>query len=351
MALLESLSMQVLPNISIKDRLTAAEPAKAKLVLAPAPEKRLLNRELSLVEFFRQVLDEARDERNPLLERLRFLTILSSIVDEFFMVRVSGLKEEVEHGWHEPSHDGMTAPEQLAEIRKRLEPMVAEQIRCLREDILPALKREGIVVAPYDALTKKERAQADNFFTREVFPVLTPLAVDPAHPFPYISGLSLNLAVVVRDPDSGPELFARIKVPANVPRFVSVNAAVRSGVDSGARGVCFLPMEELIAAHLGQLFSGMQIIEHHVFRVTRNADVEVDDDRDEDLLQALERELARRRFGPPVRLEVASTISDHVLDLLVRELDMDDEHVIRVPGLLDLSSLWQVHEEVDRPDL
>ncbi len=187
--------------------------------------------------------------------------------------------------------------------------------------------------------------------------MLTPLAVDPAHPFPYISGLSLSLAVVVRDPDSGPELFARIKVPNNVPRFVSVDNPGRAGASTTAatdgrpRRARFVPVEELIAAHLGQLFSGMQVIEHHLFRVTRNAELEVDDDRDEDLLQALERELARRRFGPPVRLEVASTISDHVLDLLVRELDMDEEHVVRVPGLLDLSRLWQVYEEVDRPDL
>ena len=175
--------------------------------------------------------------------------------------------------------------------------------------------------------------------------MLTPLAVDPAHPFPYISGLSLNLAVVVRDPDGGPELFARVKVPNNVPRFVARSAPATR------RGVRFLPVEELIAAHLGQLFPGMQVVEHHLFRVTRNAELEVDEDRDEDLLQALERELARRRFGPPVRLEVAASISDHVLELLVRELDMDGHDVLRVPGLLDLSALWQVYDEVDRPDL
>src|SRR5437667_6023965 len=156
MSLLESLSMQVLPKISIKERLIAAEPAKAKLALAPSPEKHLLNRELSLVEFFRQVLDEARDERNPLLERLRFLTIFSSIVDEFFMVRVSGLKEEVEHGWEQPSLDGMTRAETLAEIRNRLQPMLAEQMRCLKKDVLPALAKAGVVVASYEALTKEE---------------------------------------------------------------------------------------------------------------------------------------------------------------------------------------------------
>src|SRR5499427_5022442 len=216
--------MQVLSNISIKERLTAAEPAKAKLALAATPEKHLLNRELSLVEFFRQVLDEARDEGNPLLERLRFLTIFSSIVDEFFMVRVSGLKEELEHGWEQTSRDGMTAAEQLAEIRNRLEPMVVEQMRCLREDILPALNREGIVVAPYDALSKQERVQAEEFFAREVFPVLTPLAVDPAHPFPYISGLSLNLGIILRSADDqkSESRFVRLKVPPSLPALVQL---------------------------------------------------------------------------------------------------------------------------------
>jgi polyphosphate kinase len=187
------------------------------------------------------------------------------------------------------------------------------------------------------------------YFREQIFPVLTPLAVDPAHPFPYISGLSLNLAVAVRDPDGGPELFARVKVPNNVPRFFAVGRDGRH--DVGPRPASFLPVEELIAAHLGQLFSGMRVVEHHLFRVTRNAEVELDEDRDEDLLQALERELARRRFGPPVRLEVAATISDHVLETLVRELDMDTHDVLRVPGLLDLTSLWQVYGEVDRPDL
>src|SRR5437868_4605832 len=189
--------MQMISKMPLKERLEAAEPAKAKLVLAPAPEKRILNRELSLIEFFRQVLDEARDNRNPLLERLRFITIFSSVVDEFFMVRVSGLKEEVEHGWDEPSLDGMTAREQLVEIRSRLQPMAVEQMRCLKEDVLPALASDGIVVAPYESLTKTERDQADEYFAREVFPVLTPLAVDPAHPFPYISGLSLNFGITV----------------------------------------------------------------------------------------------------------------------------------------------------------
>ncbi|MCI0689896.1 MAG: polyphosphate kinase 1, partial [Sporichthyaceae bacterium] len=234
--------------------------------------------------------------------------------------------------------------------------LMERHARCYTTEVHPQLWRQQVHIVAWADLDDGDQDRLRMYFRDHIFPVLTPLAVDPAHPFPYISGLSLNLAVVVRDPDSGPELFARVKVPNNVPRFVAVDtpgrvAAMATSPDGGPRGVRFLPVEELIAAHLGQLFSGMQIIEHHLFRVTRNAELEVDDDRDEDLLQALERELARRRFGPPVRLEVADTISDHVLDLLIRELDMDDEHMVRVPGLLDLSSLWQVYEEVDRPDL
>src|SRR2546421_9762329 len=188
-------------NLQIIDQVSATRAARAKLALAspqPAMKKLLFNRELSLVEFFRQVLEEGLERDNPLLERLRFMTIFSNIIDEFFMVRVSGLKEEVEHGWEQPSLDGMTAAEQLAEIRSRLQPLALEQLRCLKEDVLPALAREGIVVAPYESLTKAERDQADKYFAREVFPVLTPLAVDPAHPFPYISGLSLNFGITVR---------------------------------------------------------------------------------------------------------------------------------------------------------
>src|SRR2546422_4584985 len=219
--------MQVISNIQLKRRLSAVQPAKAKLALAPAAEKRLLNRELSLIEFFRQVLDEAHDERNPLLERLRFLTIFSSIVDEFFMVRVSALKEEVEGGWVQPSPDGMTAAEQLEEIRNRLQPMVVEQVRCLKEEILPELARRDIVVASYDSLSKPEHDEADEYFARHVFPVLTPLGVDPAHPFPYISGLSLNLGVMVqasdsKSPDHSEPRFVRLKVPAVLPGLVRI---------------------------------------------------------------------------------------------------------------------------------
>ena len=322
----------------------------------PLPEDRYLNRELSWLDFNARVLTLAEDSATPLMERAKFLAIFANNLDEFYMVRVAGLKRRLSTGLPVEGPDRLTPREQLAMIAERTTELMDRHAACFANDVEPAIAKQQVQLLRWVDLDAADQERLRSYFRDQIFPVLTPLAVDPAHPFPYISGLSLNLAVVVRDPDSGPELFARIKVPNNVPRFVSVNAPGRAGVmiagsDGGPRIARFLPVEELIAAHLGQLFSGMQIIEHHLFRVTRNAELEVDDDRDEDLLQALERELARRRFGPPVRLEVAATISDYVLDLLIRELDMDDDHVVRVPGLLDLSRLWQVYDEVDRPDL
>jgi len=328
----------------------------------PLPEGRYLNRELSWLDFNGRVLALAEDPSTPLLERAKFLAIFASNLDEFYMVRVAGLKRRLQTGLPVAEHDGLTPREQLERIADRAATLVARHSECFARYVAPALAEQQVQILRWVDLDPAERERLRNYFREQVFPVLTPLAVDPAHPFPYVSGLSLNLAVLVRDPEGGPELFARIKVPNNVPRLVSVTAPGRSGVmapaaDGGPRGARFLPVEELIAAHLGQLFSGMQIIEHHLFRVTRNADLEVDDDRDEDLLQALERELARRRFGPPVRLEVAATMSDHVLERLVRELSeatdatLADHDVLRVSGLLDLSALWQVYEQVDRPDL
>ncbi len=325
--------------------------------LDPLPADRFLNRELSWLDFNARVLTLAEDPATPLLERAKFLAIFASNLDEFYMVRVAGLQRRLQTGLPVQGPDGLTPREQLARIADSTTLLMSRHASCFTTEVEPALAAQNVQILRWVDLDKVDRERLRAYFREQVFPVLTPLAVDPAHPFPYISGLSLSLAVVVRDPDSGPELFARIKVPNNVPRFVSVDNPGRAGAsttataDGGTRRTRFVPVEELMAAHLGQLFSGMQVIEHHLFRVTRNAELEVDDDRDEDLLQALERELARRRFGPPVRLEVASTISDHVLDLLVRELDMDEDHVVRVPGLLDLSRLWQVYEEVDRPDL
>src|SRR3954468_24300927 len=308
------------------------------------PEDRFLNRELSWLDFNARVLALAEDPETQLLERAKFLAIFASNLDEFYMVRVAGLKRRLSAGLPMRGGDRVSLRNQLEMITERTADLVTRHAACFAEEVRPKLSAEGIEMVSWGELDAPERERLRTYFRDKVFPVLTPLAVDPAHPFPYISSRSLNLAVVLRDPDGGgTELFARIKVPNNVPRFVTVQ--------NDSRGARFLPVEELIAVHLDQLFSGMQILEWHLFRVTRNAELEVDEDRDEDLLQALERELAQRRFGPPVRLEVAASISDHVLDLLVRELDMDSQDVLRVPGLLDLSALWQVFGDCDRPDL
>jgi polyphosphate kinase len=309
----------------------------------PLPEDRFLNRELSWLDFNARVLALAEDPDTPLLERAKFLAIFANNLDEFYMVRVAGLKRRLKAGLPMRGGDQVPLRTQLEMIAERAADLVTRHAACFADEVLPKLAAEGIELVRWADLDAPERERLRTYFREHVFPVLTPLAVDPAHPFPYISSRSLNLAVAVRDPHGGPELFARVKVPNNVPRFVTVQ--------NDSHAVRFLPVEELIATQLDQLFSGMQVVECHLFRVTRNAELEVDEDRDEDLLQALERELAQRRFGPPVRLEVAASISDHVLDLLGRELDMDSHDVLRVPGLLGLSSLWQVYEECDRPDL
>ncbi|MFC4145561.1 RNA degradosome polyphosphate kinase [Micromonospora mangrovi] len=330
---------EVLDPVESPDRAVEAAPSTAE----PLPEERFLNREVSWLDFNSRVLALAEDQRTPLLERAKFLAIFASNLDEFYMVRVAGLKRRLSAGLPVRGGDRLPLRTQLELISERTAELVSRHATCFVDDVLPKLAAEDIRILRWSELDDAERERLRTWFREHIFPVLTPLAVDPAHPFPYISGRSLNLAVAVRDPDGGSELFARVKVPNNVPRFVRVAR--------DSPGVRFLPVEDLISVHLGQLFSGMQVVECHLFRVTRNAEVEVDEDRDEDLLQALERELARRRFGPPVRLEVAASISDHMLELLVRELDMDDQDVLRVRGLLDLSALWQVYGEADRPDL
>ena len=308
------------------------------------PDDRFLNRELSWLDFNARVLALAEDPGTPLLERAKFLAIFASNLDEFYMVRVAGLKRRLSAGLPMRGGDRSSVRNQLEMITERAADLVTRQSACFADEVRPKLSAEGIELVTWDELDAPERERLRTYFREQVFPVLTPLAVDPAHPFPYISSRSLNLAVALRQPNGGSsELFARVKVPNNVPRFVTVQ--------NDSRGARFLPVEELIATHLGQLFSGMQVLEWHLFRVTRNAELEVDEDRDEDLLQALERELAQRRFGSPVRLEVAASISDHVLDLLARELDMADQDVLRVPGLIDMSALWQVFGECDRDDL
>jgi polyphosphate kinase len=268
------------------------------------------------------------------------------------MVRVAGLKRRNDTGLTVRSADGMSPRGQLARIATRAQAVAEAHARVFLEEVRPELDAEGIHILRWADLTDDQRDGLSQYFMAKVFPVLTPLAVDHAHPFPYISGLSLNLAVTVRDPEGGTERFARVKVPDNVPRLVEVPTDESPTQEASAREgrVTFLPVEDLISAHLSELFTGMVVSEVHVFRVTRNADVEVEEDRDEDLLQSLERELARRRFGPPVRLEVTDTMSEHMLELLLRELDVARADVITVPGLLDLTALWAVHA-VERPDL
>ncbi|WP_099040100.1 RNA degradosome polyphosphate kinase [Mycobacterium neglectum] len=309
------------------------------------PEDRYLNRELSWLDFNARVLALAADPSLPLLERAKFLAIFASNLDEFYMVRVAGLKRRDEMGLSVRSADGLSPREQLRRINERTQQISSRHAHVFLDAVRPALADEGIVIVTWAEVDEDERARLSTYFHEQVFPVLTPLAVDPAHPFPFVSGLSLNLAVTVRQPEDGGQHFARIKVPDNVDRFVEL--ARREGSSDVVR---FLPMEELIAAFLPVLFPGMDIVEHHAFRITRNADFEVEEDRDEDLLQALERELARRRFGSPVRLEVSDDMTESMLELLQRELDVDGGDVIEVPGLLDLSSLWQIYGQ-DRPAL
>ncbi|OBG22701.1 RNA degradosome polyphosphate kinase [Mycobacterium sp. 852002-51057_SCH5723018] len=333
------------------DSAVAAPPAATPAAIQDAlPEDRYLNRELSWLDFNARVLALADDNSLPLLERAKFLAIFASNLDEFYMVRVAGLKRRDEMGLSVRSADGLSPREQLARIGEQTQRIATRHARVFLDSVRPALAEEGIHIVTWADLDQAERDQLSTYFNEQVFPVLTPLAVDPAHPFPFVSGLSLNLAVTVRHPEDGGTHFARVKVPNNVDRFVELDG--REGLD-GAEGqtiIRYLPMEELIAAFLPLLFSGMEIVEHHAFRITRNADFEVEEDRDEDLLQALERELARRRFGPPVRLEIADDMTEGMLELLLRELEVNPDDVIEVPGLLDLSSLWQIYG-LDRPAL
>ncbi|MCW2653952.1 MAG: Polyphosphate kinase [Mycobacterium sp.] len=333
-------------ELTTDDSAPEAPPAAtADEVVDALPDDRYLNRELSWLDFNARVLALAADPSLPLLERAKFLAIFASNLDEFYMVRVAGLKRRDEMGLSVRSADGLTPREQLRLIGERTQQIARRHAQVFLDSVRPALAAEGILIVTWADLDESERAQLSTYFHEQVFPVLTPLAVDPAHPFPFVSGLSLNLAVTVKQPDDGGQHFARVKVPDNFDRFVELGAL--AGLPGSLR---FLPMEELIAAFLTVLFPGLEIVEHHAFRITRNADMEVEEDRDEDLLQALERELARRRFGSPVRLEVADDMTERMLELLLRELDVDPGDVIQVPGLLDLSSLWQIYG-VDRPDL
>ncbi|GAA0202979.1 RNA degradosome polyphosphate kinase [Cytobacillus oceanisediminis] len=302
------------------------------------PADRFLDRELSWIAFNARVLELADDASLPLLERVRFLSIFASNLDEFFMVRIAGLKRRIAAGVAVPSASGFHPKDVLASSLEASHGLMIEQARAFASDVVPALAEAGIALVRWDDLTPSERADVSATYRDRVFPVLTPLAVDPAHPFPYISGLSLNLALVLRNPETGKQHFARVKVPPIIDRWMPT---------SDGRHV---PLEDVIAAHLDLLFPGMEIVAHHAFRVTRNEDLEVEEDDAENLLKALEKELLRRRFGPPVRLEVEETIDAEVLDLLVSELGIRQDEVFRLQGPLDLRSLGEI-ADLDRPEL
>ena len=297
-------------------------------VVARGPE-RFSNRELSWLEFGARLLDLADDERTPLLERVKFLAIFSEGLDEFFQVRVAGLKDQVDAGLRTRSADGLRPSEALRAIGERVTELVDRQSAIFVDSVVPALAEAGVRVADWSSLDDDDRHHLTEAFNRQIFPVLTPLSVDPGHPFPYISNLSLNLIVRVGDPVTGEERVARVKVPPLLPRFVVMPDGER-----------FVALEQIIAAQLGTLFPDMVIGEHYAFRVTRNADLVLDEDEADDLLAAVEMELRRRRFGRAVRLEVAAEMSDDIRDMLVHELDLaaDDSYDIAAP--LDLGGLW-----------
>ncbi|RRD48628.1 RNA degradosome polyphosphate kinase [Arachnia propionica] len=307
------------------------------------PSERYLDRELAWLDFNNRVLDLARDaKRVPLLERAKFVAIFSNNLDEFFMVRVAGLKRRIQAGVAVPTVTGAMPGELLTRILKRIKELVAEQSELFQNEIRPALKDNGIEILRWDQLTATEKDEMRSLFSERIFPVLTPLAVDPSHPFPYISGLTINLAVLLRNPRTGARQFARVKVPTNLSRFVRL---------SDGR---FLPLEEVISRHLGQLFSGMEVLSHATFRVTRNEDIEVEEDDAENLLYALEKELLRRKVGrPPVRLEVQDDIDEAMLETLVSELDVTPEEVFHLPAPLDLTGLFALgdsrREELEYP--
>ena len=301
-------------------------------------QTRFLNRELSWIDFNERVLCLAEGTA-PLLERAKFLAIFSSNLDEFYMVRVAGLKRQVAAGISARSVDGLTAKEQLDAVSRKVQPLVQRHARAFSERVAPDLAVAGVGIYRWKELDDGQREPLDQFFRERIFPVLTPLAVDPGHPFPYISNLSLNLAVLVRNPADRKIHFARVKVPPVLPRFIGL-----------AEQDAFVPVEDVIAANLGELFPGMEILEHRPFRVTRNADVEVEDDEAEDLMLALEVELRKRRFSPAVRLEVEANTPANILDLLMRELEVSSDDVHVIPGLLDLRGLMDLYS-LDRPEL
>jgi polyphosphate kinase len=302
---------------------------------------KFIDREQSWLAFNQRVLELAEDENIPLFERVKYLTIFASNLDEFFMVRVGSVLGKIELGVTASNSAGLTPQGSLEQISRKTGELSLRHARLFKDKLMPELRKNGIEIITWDQLTDSERVHVTKLFTDRIFPVLTPLAVDPSHPFPYISGLSLNLAVIVKNPDSGAEFFARIKVPPILPRYVSTN-------NTGS--LRFIPIEELIVIHLQELFPGMLIQDHYTFRVTRNQDIELDEEDTDDLLDTLEQELSRRRFGPPVRLEVEEGVDPKLLTRLCEELEINPSNVFSLPAPLDLTDLLRI-TDLDFPKL
>jgi len=301
----------------------------------------ITDREMSWLSFNQRVLELAEDPTMPLLERVRFLSIFSSNLDEFYMVRVATLMSKLENGVTAANVAGFTPMELMKQVSIRTNELMERQSRVFHEEIEPLLKNEGIEFVHWDQLNDTERGYVTKLFQDRIFPVLTPLAVDPSHPFPYISGLSLNLAVIVKNPASHEEFFARVKVPEILPRFI---ATAKTG------STRFLPLEDLIAIHLQELFPGMVIEDHYTFRITRNQDIDLDEEESEDILTSIEQELARRRFGPPVRLEIENGVDEKLVEKLAEEIKINPENIIHIAAPLDLTSLNKI-ADLDFPDL
>ena len=312
-------------------------------------KNRFIDRELTWLDFNERVLEQAEDHTLPLLERAWFLSIFSSNLDEFYMVRVAGLMRRIKAGITPVRASGLDAHQVLAQVTSRTKELTARQAALFQEDIRPALAERNVRILGWDELDSDQQERLTRYFRHQIYPVLTPLAVDPSHPFPYISGLSLNLAVILRNPRSGKEHFARIKVPDSLPRLIQVPGRELDAADKAA-GCAVIPIEIVIGQHLDHLFPGMDILEHHLFRVTRNEDLEVEEDDAENLLKAMEKELERRRFGDCVRLEVEDTISSFTRRYLVRALGLKGDDVFELPAPLDLTCLNQLHD-LDIPDL
>ena len=314
----------------------------------PLPPDRFFDRELSWLKFNKRVLELAQDEDIPIIERATFAAIFASNLDEFFMVRVAGLKRRIDTGIAVTSPSGLSPRQQMRAISEQAHRLQDEHAHYVVDHILPDLAKENIKLLGWDKLTIAEQERLSKYFRQQVFPVLTPLAVDPAHPFPYISGNSINLAVLVENPASGKSHFARVKIPDNINRLVPVDDMTEDEADEVRYG--FITMENLIIAHLESLFPGMIIKEARPFRVTRNEDIEVEEDDAENLLNAIEKELLRRRFGPPIRLEISDETSPFLSQLLADQMGVTPEEVYRLPAPLDATVLFELGG-IDRPDL